>query len=73
MTETQQLEMINKHILEANKDLGKEIERLNNIINEAIEYIEKNVWSCYILDDEKELIETDSEELLKILKKGKRK
>jgi len=48
--------------------LEKEIERLNNIINKAIEYIEKNVWSCYILDDEKELIETDSEELLEILK-----
>ena len=49
-------------------DATEEIERLNNIINKAIEYIEKNVWSCYILDDEKELIETDSEELLEILK-----
>lgn len=37
-------------------------------VDRAIEYIEKNVWSCYILDDEKELIETDSEELLEILK-----
>lgn len=46
----------------------EEIERLNNIIDKAIEYIEKNVWSCYILDDEKELVETDSEELLEILK-----
>ena len=50
------------------QELIDEIERLNNIINKAIEYIEKNVWSCYILDDEKELIETDSEELLEILK-----
>lgn len=41
---------------------------LSKRIDKAIEYIEKNVWSCYILDDEKELIETDSEELLEILK-----
>ena len=33
-----------------------EIKRLNNIINKAIEYIENNVWSCYILDEEKELL-----------------
>ncbi len=65
-----------------NIELKQEIERLTfestkweskfydeaKKVDKAIEYIEKNVWSCYILDDEKELIETDSEELLEILK-----
>ena len=43
-------------------------EELQQRIDKAIEYIEKNVGRCYILDNKKELIETDSEELLEILK-----
>ena len=81
MYEAQKEEIFN-NTLKENKKLKQEIERLTaestkweskfydeaKKVDRAIEYIEKNVWSCYILDDEKELIETDSEELLEILK-----
>ena len=81
MCEAQKEEIFN-NTLKENKKLNQEIERLTaestkweskfydeaKKVDRAIEYIEKNVWSCYILDDEKELIETDSEELLEILK-----
>jgi serine protease inhibitor len=50
--EYQQLSIQNKHLLEANKDLSKEIERLNNIIEEQDKELELEKKSRQLLTDD---------------------
>lgn len=79
----QQLDIQNKHLLEANKDLGKEIQRLTlestkweskfydeaKKVDKAIEYIEKS-WNdkCTIPLEEVGYSTDDRWEIWKILK-----
>ncbi len=63
---------INQHYLEVLESQDKEIERLNNIINKAIEYIEKNTRIGGINKDKKYFkLPSQAMNILEILEGGK--
>ena len=68
------LQIANDNLYSANQMLEKEIERLNNIINEAIEYIEEKydyiLGDDTFLDHDERIERKQIDHILGILNKG---